>query len=228
MPTISQTNADPRCVRTRERLRDALGQAVAQEGDLSRVTVTCVADIAGLTRRTFYSHYKDIQDLVTSIEDEALSDIQNLTWTICETHLEDVFSACDNLEPVPGAVELLTYFKERGSYLAPLLGPSGDPRFMERLKAQLHTSFSARALSGIDERALGTFFDYYITFAVSAECGVLERWIIGGMSEPVEAMARLMTLLMFVRPGDLYNNSYDLNIPLYGLTLMTFLEEHRD
>ena len=104
-----------------------------KKGDLSRVTVTCVADIAGLTRRMFYSHYKDIQDLVTSIEDETLSDIQNLTWTICETHLEDVFSACDNLEPVPGSVELLTYFKERGSYLAPLLGPSGDPRDRKRV-----------------------------------------------------------------------------------------------
>ena len=45
------------------------------------------------------------------------------------------------------------------------------------------------------------------------------------MGEPVGTMARLMTLLMFVRPGDLYDNSYDMNIPMYGLALMASLED---
>ena len=34
-------------------------------------------------------------------------------------------------------------------------------------------------LHDLDPRALGSFFDYYLTFAISAEVGVLIRWLIG-------------------------------------------------
>lgn len=226
MPRTSPANAaDPRCVRSRELLREAFEADLAALGDLSAVTVTSVSDRAGLTRRTFYAHYRDIADLVAEVEDGTLADVVRLAEAVAASHLEQVFSACDALEPAPGSVELLSYFKERSAVLVPLIGPGGDPRFMQRLKAALHDAFASRALEGLDGRTLGAFFDYYVTFAVSAECGVLERWLQGGMVEPVGSMARLMTLLMFVRPGDLYDNSYDMNIPMYGLALMASLED---
>ena len=226
VPRTSQTNAaDPRCVRSRELLREAFAADLMAQGDLAAVTVTSVSDRAGLTRRTFYAHYRDIADLVAEVENETLQDVVELARAVSASHLDEVFAACDALEPAPGSVELLAYFKERSAVLVPLLGPGGDPRFMQRLKAALHDAFASRALEGLDARTLGAFFDYYVTFAVSAECGVLERWLQGGMAEPVGAMARLMTLLMFVRPGDLYGNSYDMNIPMYGLALMASLED---
>ena len=33
-------------------------------------------------------------------------------------------------------------------------------------------------------------------------------------------MARLMTALMFVRPGDLYGKQVDFNVPAYALAIM--------
>ncbi|MDY4535518.1 MAG: TetR/AcrR family transcriptional regulator, partial [Tractidigestivibacter sp.] len=51
---------DRRTRRTRLALRDALAEEIAAMGDLSRVTVTAVTSRAGVTRRTFYSHYRDI------------------------------------------------------------------------------------------------------------------------------------------------------------------------
>ena len=65
-PSASDTPqvTDRRTRRTRLALRDALAEEIAATGDLSRVTVTAVTGRAGVTRRTFYSHYKDITDLV--------------------------------------------------------------------------------------------------------------------------------------------------------------------
>ena len=57
-------STDRRSVRTRRALRLALAQEISATGDLSRVTVTAVTERAGVTRRTFYSHFKDIPDLV--------------------------------------------------------------------------------------------------------------------------------------------------------------------
>lgn len=87
---------------------------------------------------------------------------------------------------------------------------------------------SERALDGIDLRALGSFFDYYLTFAISAEVGVLIRWLEGGMRESVGTMARLMTALMFVRPGDLYGSHIEFDIPSFALATLSPKEERND
>lgn len=219
---------DRRSVRSRSALRDALAEEIDATGDLSRVTVTAVTDRAGLTRRTFYSHFRDIPDLVTQTEDETLADLRGLISAIAAVNLDDLYSTIGELEPCPGSVEFLEYFKENGSYLCALLGDGGDPAFIEKIESLIHDVIAVRALDGIDVRALGAFFDYYITFAISAEAGVLKRWLAGGMREDVKVMARVMTLLMFVRPGDLYGNPINFNIPAYGLALMQMEGKNHD
>ena len=68
-------STDRRSVRTRRALRQALAEEICSTGDLSRVTVTAVTERAGVTRRTFYSHFRDIPDLVRQIEDETLEEL---------------------------------------------------------------------------------------------------------------------------------------------------------
>jgi hypothetical protein len=55
-------------------------------------------------------------------------------------------------------------------------------------------------------------FDYYLTFVISAEVGVLVRWLTTGMTESDGIMARIMTALLFVRPGDLYGRPIDFDL----------------
>lgn len=211
---------DRRTQRSRELLRDALAGEIRATGDLSRVTVTALTERAGLTRRTFYTHFHDIPELVDAIEREALANIRSLVEDIAASHLEQLTDALTSLEPAPGSVELLSYFRDNASYLTALLGKGGDPAFVEKIKDVCTDAVATRALDGIDARAAGPFFDYYLAFAVSAEAGVLTRWLTGGMRESVEVMARIMTALMFVRPGDLYGKPIDFNVPAWALALM--------
>lgn len=219
-------STDRRSVRTRGALREALAQEIDATGDLSRVTVTSVTERAGVTRRTFYSHFRDIPDLVDKIEEEALAELRAPLERLAACHLDDLRAALDQGQPAPGAVELLACVREQGDYLRPLLGEGGDPAFAERLKGLVHEVIGVRALDGLDLRALGPLFDYYLTFAISAEVGVLLRWLEGGMRESVHTMACLMTALMFVRPGDLYDNPIDLDIPSFALAAMCSEEEN--
>ena len=218
--------ADRRSVRTRRALRSALAQEVDATGDLSRVTVTAVTERAGVTRRTFYSHFRDIPDLVDRIECETLAELRAPLGRIAASHLDDLRAALAKGRPAPGAPELLACVLERADYLRPLLGDGGDPAFAERIKALVHEVIGQRALEGLDLRALGPLFDYYLTFAISAEVGVLLRWLDGGCRESVPTMARLMTALMFVRPGDLYDNPIELDIPSFALAAMCSKEDN--
>lgn len=210
---------DPRTARSRELLRDALAAEIDLTGDLSRVTVTAVSDRAGLTRRTFYSHFRDIPDLVSQVENETVEALRPYVAQIAAVHLDELSQAIRHLEPCPGSVELLEFLGERGSYLGPLLGDGGDPAFAKRLEALVREVVSARALEGLDSEAVGAFFDYYLTYAISAEVGVLVRWLTTGRRESARTMARVMTALMFVRPGDLYGKSIDFDVHGIGLAL---------
>ena len=147
---------------------------------------------------------------------------------ISECHLGQLQESLSRQEPAPGSIDLLACVRERGDYLRPLLGDGGDPAFAERLKRMVREVVSDRALDGIDLRALGSFFDYYLTFAISAEVGVLIRWLEGGMRESVGTMARLMTALMFVRPGDLYGSHIEFDIPSFALATLSPKEERND
>lgn len=204
---------DRRTVRTRQALRDALARQIEETGDLSRVTVKAVADTAGVTRRTFYSHFKDINDLVRQIEEETVSEVGCLVRRLARTNLDELQDAISNFEPCPGSVELLEYFQERRSYLPALLGAGGDPGFVEKIKEKVFEIVCGRAEEGIVFDIPQELFDYYLTFAISAEVGVLLRWMRSGMEEPVYLMACVMTALMFVRPGDLYGKKIKFGVP---------------
>ena len=161
-------STDRRSVRTRQALRDALAREIDATGDLSRVTVTAVTERAGVTRRTFYSHFRDIPDLVNQIEEDTLAEFRGPLTRLASCHLDDLRAALDHGNPAPGATELLRCVRERGDYLRPLLGDGGDPAFAERIKKLVYEVIGMRALEGLDLRALGPLFDYYLTFAISA------------------------------------------------------------
>ena len=73
----SAEKTDARVVRTRDRLGDAL-IALLLEKSFDDVTVQEVLDRAGVSRSTFYAHYKDKNDLFLSDIDQFLESIATL------------------------------------------------------------------------------------------------------------------------------------------------------
>jgi AcrR family transcriptional regulator len=212
-------------MRTRLALQEALAEEIHATGDLSRVTVTGVTERADVTRRTFYSHYKDIPTLVACIEDEAVSDLVPLVQQVSKVTLPELEEAIHAFDPCPGATEILAYFREHGNVLSALLGEGGDPAFAERLKEMVREVVQTRALDGFSTMAIAVF-DYYLTFVVSAEVGVLVRWLTTGMQESDYAMACIMTSLLFIRPGDLYGQPIEFDVPSLFAVAATRMKEN--
>ena len=220
-PPDTPAREDRRTARTRRALRDALAAEIRACGGLDRVAVTGIAQRADVTRRTFYSHFRDIPDLVERSEAELLEGLAQHIRAIARVNLDDLYDGLSLLEPCPGSVALLEFVRENGDYLSAMLGPGGDPALVEKIKDIARETVTDRALDGLDASALGPFFDYYLAFVVSAEVGVVQRWLEGGMRESVGVMARMMTVLAFVRPGDLYGHPIDVDLPMYGQLLTT-------
>ena len=100
------------------------------------------------------------------------------------------------------------------------MGPGGDQGFIKKIIDLARIEVSGRMQTGIFPGALGSFFDYYLTSVVTSEVGVVQRWFERGLVEPPETMARIMTVIAFIRPGDLYGMPIDINVPEYGMKLM--------
>ena len=220
-------STDRRAVRTRVALRDALAAEVEATGDLSRVTVTAMSERAGVTRRTFYSHYRDIPDFVAQVERETIEELRPYVQALSSVHLDELKDALDHARPCPGSVEMLRFLASR-PHIRALLGENGDPAFAVHITEMVHDAVISRALDGLDVRAVGPLFDYYLTYVIFAEVGVVVRWLVGGTRESAETMARLMTALMFVRPGDLYGYPIDLDIPSFVLASIASRENNND
>ena len=124
---------DRRSLRSQRALRQALASELAESGDLSRISVASLTERAGLTRRTFYSHYRDIPDFISQIENGLLAEIRERVELITAAQLPDLYRNIDELEPAPGSVELLRYLAANRDHIGALLGPSGDPAFIKKV-----------------------------------------------------------------------------------------------
>lgn len=215
--SASTGKSDRRSLRSQQALRAALAAEITGGEDISRISVAALAERAGLTRRTFYSHYKDIPDFIEQVEDGVLAEVRERVRAIAEATLPELYQNIERLDPAPGSVELLGYIAENRDLIGALIGPGGDQAFIKKISDMACAEVSDRMQTGIFPGALGAFFDYYLASVVASEVGVVQRWFERDLAESPETMARIMTIIAFVRPGDLYGMPIDINVPAYGM-----------
>lgn len=117
MEAMRPLKSDRRILRSQRALREALVAELSSGVDIARVSVAALTERAGLTRRTFYSHYRDIPDFIDQVENSLFDEIR--VRAIAEATLPDLYKNIERLEPAPGSVELLTYISETATSLAP-------------------------------------------------------------------------------------------------------------
>ena len=224
--TAQAAAADRRTQRTRAALHQALAAEIHAQGDLSKVTATGIARAAGVTRRSFYTHYHDVESLVADVECALLDGLVEVLRTVSASTLDDLHDQILALRPASGAVEVLEYVRDHGALFQALLGPGGDPAFVVRVEDAARAAVIERAAEGLPLGADSPAVDYYVTSVVCAELGVVRRWVAGGMREDVDTMASALTMFAFVRPGDLYGKPLEFDVPAYGMALVRRYLEH--
>ncbi|MBQ2218094.1 MAG: TetR/AcrR family transcriptional regulator, partial [Firmicutes bacterium] len=96
---------DRRAKRSRRLLKEGL-LSLMQEKKFKDISARDITESADLNRGTFYLHYPDTQALLESIEDDLLSEAQQ----IVDQHLEE-FHAGVSLEPL--LLPILDFIQEK-------------------------------------------------------------------------------------------------------------------
>lgn len=69
-------DADIRVVKSKQAIKDAVF-SIMGEKPINKITVTEVSEKAHINRKTFYSHFETVEDVVKEVEDEILSNIES-------------------------------------------------------------------------------------------------------------------------------------------------------
>ena len=155
---ISDHSADPRVRRTRDRLGDALVEILLQK-PLDEISVQEILDRAGVSRSTFYTHFRDTNDLF-------LSDVDDF-FEAMSTALSRAGSKSRRVAPVQ---ELFGHLGESRAFYSALVESGRIHDVMELGQAQFARGIdSPRSAAGIVADMPASTVAQYLA-ALPADC----------------------------------------------------------
>ena len=192
-------NKDKRVIRTKALLIRSLS-ALMKQKNIKDITVKELCEYADINRGTFYLHYKDIYDMLDSIEQE-LSDkfLQIFQKYNSETN-EDF--------PYPLFLEIFKLVDDNAELFRVLIGPNGDISF----NMKIFKLYNIHCLQSEFNKLSPQFSMnqvYYSNFILYGCVGLIEQWLSRDTKESPEKMAELITKLVSTGVLSLFNMSDD-------------------
>ena len=168
---------------TRKKLMDSFWQLYCDKG-MSNVTVGSVTRLAGFNRSTFYEYFTDIYDLLETLENELLADL--------EVRMEERFvdNFPDNFTDYSRSCAQIFSCYDDKIYI--LLSDRGDPGFHAKLEQRLQPML----LKIFGFTRSDPYLEYMITFAFSAIIGMLNLWYEKGKEMSIETLFQVMQSLV--------------------------------
>ncbi|ACL19755.1 transcriptional regulator, TetR family [Desulfitobacterium hafniense DCB-2] len=178
---------DLRVIKTRKLIKEAFYEAVHEKG-FDKITVSDIAGKAMINRSTFYLHYKDKFDLLRSLEDEVLEDIEEISLSVTR---ESIQASRLTGAPFPHIVKLLTYVQENSEFFQLTVRDNTYLSFYNKMgdlisKRTFEVIFPQLTLDGL-------FSKYLKHIVVAIFSSIINQWIKNGMQETKEDIASLIT-----------------------------------
>ncbi len=86
-----RTSSDRRFYKIKKDIRGAFMTLVLQKDHYSDISITEVAELADINRKTFYLHYDSIDDILTEYADDLSADFMNYLYSQEEFSVESLF-----------------------------------------------------------------------------------------------------------------------------------------
>jgi AcrR family transcriptional regulator len=186
MTDHENTRVDPRILRTRQLIKEALIDLL-QEMELNKITVNRIAERATINRVTFYLHYRDIQDMLEKMAQEMAEDIEDIMRS--STNKEST-GETDSLM----LESLLEHIAENAKFYKVVLGTRRTPIFTERLLKILTEAITKRTENSFRASA-DIQRDVAIWYGSSALIGTIVSWLRNDIPYTPQYLAKQLSML---------------------------------
>lgn len=172
---------DRRRRKTRQAILDACIQFIAEHGDLEKITVHEIVQRADINRGTFYLHFKDKYDMMSSFEDEMIANIKKvLIENMPEGPSQEQFvqSRYDT------AIQLMHCFLDHQKLVRLILQSSLNRSFQLKMRRLVREMFIEVVTPTIQDHPGQVPVDIFVIFFTSAVLALAEYVLLS--DSPVE------------------------------------------
>ena len=170
---------DRRARRSKKLLKQSLLELMKQKS-FSEISVRDIAEEADMNRGTFYLHYSGTADLLKSVEEELLEELQSLI----DAHIQETV-ADGTVRPV--LEPLLDFAVSRRETCAVLFASSEASGFIQKLQQLICRSGAALVEDWFHPKNK-SLTDYYLSFLTWGAIGLLKEWFAQDMAMPREEL----------------------------------------
>lgn len=133
---------------------------------ISKISVKDICTLAGYNRGTFYRYYRDVYEVLESIENEILEQFSKRFAQIAR---------CSRKMDIAGLVKYtLAPCSVYNKYLAVMLGENGDPAFQKKLRES--TKDLLRSQIALKYQELDAAGEFALEFCVSGILSCTRMW----------------------------------------------------
>lgn len=181
---VKNEKLDRRKKYTRRVLKESLLELL-KEKPFSAVTVKEICELADVNRSTFYAHYRDQFDLLETIENEIIEDMEEYLHQYNLQKKEDAVRMTE---------KLIEYFAAKHEELKILLHVQSESSFEEKVMEVAYHFLTSEWT--VHEHLDENFSAYSSAFIISGSVEVLKMWLSSGMKESPRLMAELINQLI--------------------------------
>ncbi|MCW9134627.1 TetR/AcrR family transcriptional regulator [Bacillus paramycoides] len=188
--------ADLRIIRTKKLIYDAFIKLIAEKG-YDAITIQDIADEALINRATFYSHYRDKQDLLTKLSQGALEELTSkmVLYAHVQGHQIDLSKFEEVLQSIFECIV------KHADFYKTMFGPHGiydfNLQMQQTIMDHLEQNFIELILRELD---LDIPKDMVLHFITSSVVGIAIWWLQNDMKYSPKYTAQQLVKLMTKGP----------------------------
>jgi AcrR family transcriptional regulator len=175
---------DPRVLRTRKLLLDALLELIPEMGFYA-ITVQAITERAGLNRATFYLHFTDKDELLSAAIKDVLAELENISipqeitpGTLDMNSSKDLF------------LFLFEHVAKHRDFYRVMLGERSVASFALQMQDYIEQmGLRWLAQSNINKTRMAIPVEIFISFLGAGYLGLIKWWIQNDMPHSAEYMA---------------------------------------
>ncbi len=175
---------DLRVLKTKTAIRNAFLQLL-QSKELNQISISEIANLALIDRKTFYSHYNGIFDLVDEIEDDIITTIGELVLNI------DAYNFFSDPMVILSVLKTVT---EHDSFIfARTLSMKGNDKLLTKFVDSIKMLVVKELKSKLDmpDKKLEILVDFNISGMISC----YQNWLREGRKIPIENLSEELSML---------------------------------
>jgi len=184
--TEKKKSPDRRVVRTKRAIKNAFARLLTEK-NINDITVSDIAALADINRKTFYNYYAGVYEVVDEIENEIVSRLDEM--------LTEIDFKSNMNRPYMVFEKLTSVISTDKEFFGFLLSMDANVSLTTKLIDLLTAKVKAILMQYVkaEERKI----DLMLEFMVPGMVAVYRRWFNSDRSEPIEEISAEINLLSF-------------------------------